>query len=119
MSTTPTPKRTDSYDPIGLTQFESRIAAVENGYNVTPLNGKKPMLNNWQNTVATKEMVERWGETGTGTGMLTATTPVFDIDIMDETAGRACRTDNPGLLGRRRDASARRAISQAGDSAAH
>jgi hypothetical protein len=76
--TTPTPKATDGYDPIGLTQFEIRKTMVENGYNPTPLTGKKPLLDGWQRTFADLATIERWGNTGSGTGMLTARTPVLD-----------------------------------------
>jgi hypothetical protein len=77
---------TDRYDPIGLTQLEIRLAMVENGYNPTPLIGKKPLLNDWTNLVADAAMVGRWGNAGTGTGMVTAFTPVIDIDIENQQA---------------------------------
>jgi hypothetical protein len=79
---------TDGYDPIGMTPYEVRLAMLANGYTPIPLDGKKPMLNNWQNTVAAKEVVERWGNAGPNTGMLTAATPVLDIDILDEHAAQ-------------------------------
>jgi hypothetical protein len=69
-----------------LTQLEIRLAMIENGYNVTPLIGKKPLLNDWTNLVADAAMVGRWGNQGTGTGMVTAFTPVVDIDIEDQQA---------------------------------
>jgi hypothetical protein len=86
LSGTPTPKPTDSYDPIGLTQLEIRLAMVENGYNPTPLVGKKPLLDAWTKFVADAATVERWGNTGCGTGMVTARTPVIDIDLDDQPA---------------------------------
>jgi hypothetical protein len=77
---------TDRYDPIGLTQFEIRKAMVENGYNPTPLTGKKPLLDGWQRNLADLATIERWGNTGSGTGMVTARTPVIDIDVEDQQA---------------------------------
>jgi hypothetical protein len=79
---------TDGYDPIGMTPYEIRLAMLANGYTPIPLDGKKPMLNNWQNTVASKDVVGRWGNVGPNTGMLTATAPVLDIDILDERAAQ-------------------------------
>ena len=79
---------TDGYDPIGMTPYEIRLAVLANGYTPIPLDGKKPTLNNWQNTVASKEVVGRWGNVGPNTGMLTATAPVLDIDILDERAAQ-------------------------------
>jgi hypothetical protein len=76
----------DGYDPIGLTQLEVRLASIGNGYDITPLNGKRPLLEAWQKGGANAAAAERWGNTGTGTGMLTARTPVIDIDILDGSA---------------------------------
>jgi hypothetical protein len=88
--TTPTEhsRLTDGYDPIGMTPYEIRLAMLANGYTPIPLDGKKPTLNNWQNTVASKDVVGRWGNVGPNTGMLTATAPVLDIDILDERAAQ-------------------------------
>jgi hypothetical protein len=76
----------DSFDPIGLTPLDVRLATVTNGYNTTPLSGKKPLLNDWPKIVATEEIVRLWGNMGPETGMQTADTPVGDIDIMNEHA---------------------------------
>jgi hypothetical protein len=76
----------DGFDPIGLTPFEVRTAMVANGYNPTPLAGKRPLLDGWQKIVADQQTVERWGNMGPETGMVTAHTPVVDIDIMNEQA---------------------------------
>jgi hypothetical protein len=76
----------DGFDPIGLTPFEVRTAMVVNGYNPTPLTGKRPILDGWQRIVADQQTVERWGNAGPETGMVTASTPVLDIDILNEQA---------------------------------
>ena len=61
---------------------------LANGYVPIPLDGKKPMLNNWQNTLASKDILEKWANIGPNTGMLTRHTPVLDIDILDEVAAQ-------------------------------
>src|SRR5262245_26269461 len=81
-------RMTDRFDAIGMTPYEIRLAMLANGYTPIPLDGKKPMLNNWQHTVAGKEVVDRWGNAGPNTGMLTAATPVLDIDILNEEAAQ-------------------------------
>src|SRR5262245_42137072 len=82
----------DTYDPVGMTPYEIRLAMVENGYTPIPLNGKAPILNEWQKTVASREGVTKWGNMGANTGMVTTTTPVLDIDILDEEAARIVET---------------------------
>jgi hypothetical protein len=83
-----TPPATDTFDPVGATPLEIRLAMVDNVYPPTPLKGKKPILDNWPNIVADRAMVERWGNMGPNTGMLTATVPVLDIDILNEQAAQ-------------------------------
>jgi AAA domain/Bifunctional DNA primase/polymerase, N-terminal len=96
---------TDSYDPIGMTPVEVRLAMVAHGYNPTPINGKRPLLDGWQNIVATPDVVNRWGNVGPNTGMVTRDTPVLDIDILNEEAAqiveatvRQCLEDNGQIL---------------------
>jgi AAA domain/Bifunctional DNA primase/polymerase, N-terminal len=96
---------TDSYDPIGMTPLEVRLAMVAHGYNPTPINGKRPLLDGWQNIVATPDVVNRWGNVGPNTGMVTRDTPVLDIDILNEEAAqiveatvRQCLEDNGQIL---------------------
>jgi hypothetical protein len=92
MDSFPTPtehsRLTDGYDPVGMTPYEIRLAMLANGYVPIPLDGKKPMLNNWQNTLASKDVLEKWANIGPNTGMLTRHTPVLDIDILDEVAAQ-------------------------------
>jgi len=71
-----------------MTPLEVRLAMIANGYNPTPLDGKRPLLNGWQNLVATKMLAQQWGNSGPNTGMLTKDTPVVDIDILDEQAAQ-------------------------------
>src|SRR6185312_8545176 len=79
---------TDGFDPIGMTPLEVRLAMIANGYNPMPLDGKRPLLNGWQNLVATEMLAQQWGNSGPNTGMLTKDTPVLDIDILDEQAAQ-------------------------------
>jgi hypothetical protein len=72
---------------------------VENGYNPTPLIGKKPLLEAWTRFVADTAMVERWGNQGIGTGMVTATTPVIDADIEDQQAAELVEQTIRGCVG--------------------
>jgi AAA domain/Bifunctional DNA primase/polymerase, N-terminal len=78
---------------------------VAHGYNPTPINGKRPLLDGWQNIVATPDVVNRWGNVGPNTGMVTRDTPVLDIDILNEEAAqiveatvRQCLEDNGQIL---------------------
>jgi hypothetical protein len=63
-----------------------RRALLRNGYFPTPTNGKAPVLDNWPNLRATEADVAGW-ETALpnakNTGILTATTPTVDIDVLD------------------------------------
>jgi hypothetical protein len=76
----------DRFDPIGATPLEIRLAMLANGYTPIPINGKRPILDGWQNTQPLKEVIDRWGNAGPRTGMLTKTTPVLDIDIRNAEA---------------------------------
>jgi AAA domain len=73
------------YSPVDLPQLEGRRAMHEHGYEPIPLNGKVPILENWQTRPIA---VEQWGSMGTGTGMRTKNVPVFDVDILDEQAAQ-------------------------------
>ena len=72
------------YIPIDLSPYEVRINSIDNGYHVTPTDGKRAYLPRWQDTFATKEMVGGWN--GGNTGILTKFVPAIDIDILDPTA---------------------------------
>jgi hypothetical protein len=69
-----------------MSQREYRLALLRMGHTPIPLQGKKPLLNNWQNLVVTEEMINQWGEMGDGTGVLTKTTSTLDIDCRDARA---------------------------------
>jgi hypothetical protein len=88
---------TDYFAPIASTQLEVRLAMIANGYNPTPLFGKRPFLDGWQNITATAEIAREWG--GSGTGMVTVLTPVFDVDILDERAAQIAGAMIRSLLG--------------------
>lgn len=62
---------------------------ISNGYNIVPIEaGKKgPSDDDWQKTVATPKLLERWLESGRGNqgiGILTKHLPAVDIDVSDE-----------------------------------
>jgi hypothetical protein len=74
-----------AWDPKWLPA--ARQALLQNGYQPTPLIGKRPILDNWQNSRPTAEDVAAWEKNhsnATNTGLLTALTPAVDIDILDE-----------------------------------
>jgi hypothetical protein len=45
--------------------------------------GKRPLLRDWQNLSPNEEMIETWGNTGNNTGVLCKRTAALDIDIDD------------------------------------
>ena len=51
-----------------------------------PVQGKRPLLLNWQNLSPNEEMIDGWGEQGDNTGALCKRTAALDIDIEDESA---------------------------------
>ena len=63
--------------------FELRVDMLAHGYQPLPCNQKKyPTISGWQNClVSSPEEMSEWQ--GPCTGMLTANTPTFDIDILD------------------------------------
>ena len=70
--------------PIGATAV--RLAMVKGGYQPIPLNGKRPLFDGWQNTVADDAMVRSWETSRPGdrnTGSLTRSVTAIDIDILD------------------------------------
>jgi putative DNA primase/helicase len=82
MSLTPS---SSAWDPKWLPA--ARQALLQNGYQPTPLIGKRPILDGWQNSSPTAEDVAAWEKNhsnATNTGLLTALTPAVDIDILDE-----------------------------------
>ena len=69
-----------------MTQREIRKALLRNGHLPIPVQGKRPLLQNWQNLNPDEEMIAGWGEQGDNTGALCKRTAAPDIDIEDETA---------------------------------
>lgn len=68
-----------------------------NGYTIVPIYapdaekkgaGKRPIGEDWETTVNTKEQIERWAKryTNNGMGILTKNNPAVDIDVYDEEA---------------------------------
>lgn len=61
---------------------------LDQGYPIIPIrpNLKHPGFKGWQNTVADEADLSDWLSRGfTGVGILTATTPAIDLDILDDT----------------------------------
>ena len=69
-----------------MTQCEVRKALLHNGHLPIPVQGKRPLLQNWQNLSPNEEMIDGWGDTGNNTGVLCKRTAALDIDIDDERA---------------------------------
>jgi hypothetical protein len=66
-----------------------RIAIRDHGYLPIPLNGKRPLLKEWQNINADDATIRSWPRqrpSDTNTGALTKTMPVIDADILDAAA---------------------------------
>jgi RecA-family ATPase len=75
-----------------MTPLEKRLQLHTAEFSPLPVDGKRPVANEWQNPAASKEEIESWlqryPEAG-NTGILTKFTPAFDIDIFDEDAANA------------------------------
>jgi Bifunctional DNA primase/polymerase, N-terminal len=84
MTASPIPK----FDPIELGPLEARLAMLANGYEPIPVAGKRPLIDFWQSRAVNEEVVRTWDGMGPNTGMRTARTPVFDIDILDKDGAR-------------------------------
>jgi hypothetical protein len=75
-----------------MTPGELRLLLTRAGFEVIPLVGKKPVLDGWQKRGPAAEFeIRMWDtfEAATNTGILTAWTPVLDIDILDPEAAEA------------------------------
>jgi hypothetical protein len=72
---------------------ETRLSLLDGGYCPTPLNGKVPILKEWQRRPKpTREEIALWSRThpaAENTGVLTRLTPTLDIDILDPDAAKA------------------------------
>jgi len=65
----------------------ARQALLKNGYEPTPLVGKRPVLDQWQNSRPTAEDVITWERIlpyARNTGVLTRLTPAVDDDVLNE-----------------------------------
>jgi hypothetical protein len=70
-----------------LERFGEKL--IENGYNIVPIEAgmKGPVDDDWQKTVATKKLLDKWLESGRGShgiGILTKNLPAVDLDVPDE-----------------------------------
>lgn len=70
-----------------LERFGEKL--IENGYNIVPIEAgmKGPVDDDWQKTVATKKLLDKWLESGRGShgiGILTKHLPAVDLDVPDE-----------------------------------
>jgi hypothetical protein len=74
---------------------EIRLRLHANGYTPIPVRGKSPKLPAWQKINADRAEIVKWERVHPddwNTGLLTATTPTLDIDILDEKAVAAVET---------------------------
>jgi putative DNA primase/helicase len=81
-----TQARASSWDPKWTPK--ARQALLKNGYEPTPLIGKRPVLDNWPNSRPTAEDIAAWERmhpTATNTGILTRFVPAVDDDVLDPT----------------------------------
>jgi hypothetical protein len=65
----------------------ARQALLKCGYEPIPLVGKRPILDQWQNSRPTVEDIATWEKTlpnATNTGLLTRLTPAIDDDVLNE-----------------------------------
>jgi hypothetical protein len=69
-----------------MTQREIRKALLQNGHLPIPVQGKRPLLLNWQNLSPNEEMIDCWGAQGNNTGVLCKRTAALDIDFDDAAA---------------------------------
>ncbi len=63
-----TPTNTFTMPMPAMTQREIRKALLQNGHLPIPLQGKRPLLLNWQNLSPNEEMIDGWGDQGDNTG---------------------------------------------------
>ena len=78
-------------DPTAIEAFRLQLRA--GGFSPLPLNGKRALMEGWARLGdATEHDIRRWTRTRpaeTNTGVLTRTSPAFDIDILDPEAAEA------------------------------
>jgi len=80
------PRSEDMGPAITPTEFRLQVRA--NGYQPVPVRGKKPALNGWTGLGnASDDDIRSWERLCvSNTGILTATTPTLDIDLLDAAA---------------------------------
>ena len=78
-------------DPPATEAFRLQLRA--GGFSPLPLNGKRPLMEGWARLGdVTEHEIRRWTRirpAETNTGVLTRTSPAFDIDILDPEAAEA------------------------------
>ena len=78
-------------DPPAIEAFRLQLRA--GGFSPLPLNGKRPLMEGWARLGdVTEHEIRRWTRirpAETNTGVLTRTSPAFDIDILDPEAAEA------------------------------
>src|SRR5262249_47414835 len=88
MMTASSPAIVPLWDPKWTS--DARRALLNNGYEPTPLVGKRPILDQWQNLSPTVADIAGWQRThpnAINTGILTKHTPAVDIDVLDQEVG--------------------------------
>jgi hypothetical protein len=78
---------------VALMPTALRLRLLANGYAPLPIEGKRPLLKDWQKktdaNVAEIELWEKVYPTASNTGILTQLTPTLDIDITNPEAAEA------------------------------
>jgi hypothetical protein len=78
---------------IPMTPYEFRLQLLKAGFSPLPLNGKRPVQENWQTRDCTNpHEIRLWStmwHSAQNTGVLTRLTPALDIDITDPDAAEA------------------------------
>src|SRR5262245_7402347 len=76
-----------------MTPTQARLALLRCGYMPIPVQGKVPVITEWQKHIQTSvEEIKLWTQIfhlAANTGILCQTTPTIDIDILDPAAAEA------------------------------
>jgi hypothetical protein len=96
-----TPKKEASWQIMdrATAQRKSLLAA---GYTPIPVNGKAPILPEWQKQRPTTEDVDKWAQrypSAFNTGIVTRTTPTVDIDVYDDVMVEELRSSLWSVVG--------------------
>ncbi len=76
-----------------MTPSEIRYRLHRGDFDPIPLNGKVPVLREWQKSSCSSAAIMSWGKRypdASNTGILTRRAPVLDLDILDPEAADAC-----------------------------